>query len=96
MRHFYVPVILLHVLEPLQVQCEYHRQFLNPHPLLRLLVTTTVITLELIFTTQCLCVAEAAQTVRNARVLFDVHLQIKEVLVDAAHRLAVEAPRFAR
>lgn len=96
MRDLDVPVVLLHVLEPLEMEREYHRQLLHPHPLLRLLVTTTVIALELILTTQCLCVAEAAQAVRDARVLLHVHLQVEEMFVDAAHSLTVEASRLAR
>lgn len=91
-----MPIVLLHVLEPLEVQCEDHGQLLHAHPLLRLLVTTTVIALKFVLTTQCLCITEAAQTVRYARVLLHVHLQVEEVLVDAAHRLAIQTSRFAR
>lgn len=55
-----------------------------------------MVALELVFTTKRLCVTEAAQAVRDAGVLLDVDLQVEEVLVDAAHCLAVEAARLAR
>lgn len=48
MRHLDVPVVLFHVLESLEVEREYERQFLNPHTLLRLLVAATVVALKLI------------------------------------------------
>lgn len=96
MRHLDVPVVLLHILEPFQVQRKYRGQFFDSHPLLGLLVTSTVITLELIFTTQCLCITETAQAMRDARVLLDVHLQIEEMFVYTTDRLAVQTTRFTR
>lgn len=62
--------------------------------LLSLLIAATVVALELIITAQRLGVAEASQTVRNRGVLVHVHLQVEEVLILAAHRLAVQATRL--
>lgn len=95
-RDLDVPVVLFHVLEAFQVQSEDHGQLLDPHPLLRLLVTAAVITLEFIITTQGLCITETPQTVGNTRVLFYVDLEVEEVLVFAADRLAVQTARLAR
>lgn len=95
MRHLNMPIILLHILEALQVQCQYHWQLLHAHPLLGLLVAAAVVALELVVAAQRLRVAEAAQAMRDAGVLIDIHLQIEEVLILAAHRLAVQAARLA-
>lgn len=77
------------------MQSQDHGQLLNPHPLLRLLVTAAVVALELVLAAQSLCVAEAAQAVRDAGVEVHVNLQVEEVFVLAADRLAIEAARLA-
>lgn len=94
--NFDVPVVLLHVLEPFQVQGQYHGQLLNAHPFLCLLIAATVITFEFVITTQRFGVAEATQAVRYAGVLVHVHLQIEKVLVLAANRLAVQTACLTR
>lgn len=96
MRHLNMAIVLLHVLEALQVQRQDHGQLLHAHPLLGLLVAAAVVALELVIAAQRLRVAEAAQAVRDGRVLVHVHLQVEEVLVLAAHRLAVQAARLTR
>lgn len=75
MGHFDVPVVLFHVLEALKVQRQDERQLLHPHPLLRLLVAAAVVALELVVIAQSLRVTEALQTMSDARVLTDVHLE---------------------
>lgn len=74
MRHLDVSVVLLHVLEALEMQRQYHGQLLHSHPLLRLLVTTTIITFELVVTAKRLRVAEAPKAMRYTSVLVNVHL----------------------
>lgn len=96
MRHLDMPIELLHVLEALQVQGQYHGQLLDAHSLLRLLVATAVVALELVVRAKGFRVAEAAQAMRDRRVLVHVHLQIEEVLVLAAHGLAVQTARLRR
>lgn len=96
MRDLDVPIKLLHVLEALEMQGQDHGQLLYTHPLLRLLITAAIVALELVVRAQGLRVAEAPQAVRNRGVLVNVHLEIEEILVLAAHRLAVEAPGLGR
>jgi len=91
-RDLDVPVELLHVLEALKMQGQDHGKLLHTHTLLGLLVTAAVVALELVVRAKGLRVAKTPQTVRNRGVLVHIHLQIKEVLILAAHRLAVEAP----
>lgn len=91
MRHLDVAIELFHILETLQMQCQYHGQLLDAHTLLRLLIAAAIVALELVVRAECFRVAEAAQAVRDRCVLIHIDLQIEEVLILAAHRLAVEA-----
>lgn len=95
MRYLDVAIVLFHVFETLQMQRQNHGQLLDAHPFLGLLVAAAVVALELVVAAQRLCVAEASQTVCDARVLVNVYLQVEKVLVFAADRFAVEATRFA-
>lgn len=74
MRHFNVPIVLFHVLEPLQMQRKYERQFFDSHALLGFLVAATVVALELVVIAEGLCVAEALEAMCNTSVLAYVHL----------------------
>lgn len=95
MRDLDVAIVLFHILEALELQREDHRQLLDPHPLLSLLVRAAVITLKFIITTEGFGVAEASEAMSDRRVLINVHLEIEKVFVFAADRLAVEASRLA-
>jgi hypothetical protein len=94
MRNFYMAIVLLHVLESLQLERKDHWELLHPHPLLRLLIATAIITLKLIITTEGFGIAEASEAMSDGRVLVDVDLQIEEVFVFAADRLAIQTPRL--
>lgn len=73
--HLDVAVVLLHVLEPLEVQRQDERQLLDAHALLRLLVAAARVALELVVVAERLRVAEALQAVSDAGVLVHVHLE---------------------
>lgn len=96
MRDLDVSVVLFNVLKPLQMERQDHRQFFDAHSLLRLLVGRTIVALELVVAAQSLGAAVTAQAVRDRSVLLNVHLQIDEVLVLAAHVLAVQTTCLAR
>lgn len=95
MGYFDVTIVLLHVLESLQLQSQNHRQLLHPHPLLSFLITAAVIAFKLVITAERLCVAEASQAMRYRGVLINIDLQVEEVFIFAADRLAIEASSFA-
>lgn len=94
MRDFNMAIVLLHVFKSLQMQSQDHGQFLHSHSLLGLLIATAIVAFELVIAAQCLRVAKTPQTVGDRRVLVHVHLQVKEVLILTAHRLAVQTSRF--
>lgn len=94
MRNFDVAIILFHILESLQMQRQYHWQLFDAHPLLRLLVTAAIVALELVVAAQRFGIAEAAQTVRYARILIHIHLQIEKVFIFAANRFAIQTSGF--
>lgn len=75
MRHFDMPIILLHVFKSLQVQRQDEWQLLDSHALLSFLVAATVVAFELVIATESLCVAECLETVSYARVLTYIHLK---------------------
>jgi hypothetical protein len=49
------------------------------------LVTAAMVTLELVITAQCFCVAKALQTVGDAGVLVNINLKIKKIFIFTAH-----------
>lgn len=96
MRHFNVSIILLHVLEAFKMQRQNHRQFLDTHSLLCLLVATTIVTLKLIVAAKRFRIAEASQAMCYACILVNINLQIEKMFILTANRFAVKASRLAR
>lgn len=96
MRDFDVPIVLLHVLEAFELEGQDHRQLLHSHPLLGFLVATAIVTLKFIITAKGFGIAEASEAMSDRGVLIDVDLQVEEVFVFAAYRLAIQTSRFAR
>lgn len=80
-----MPIVLLHVFEPFEVQRQNDGQLLDAHALLCLLVARTVVTFELVIRAERFSVTEALQTMGDACVLVYIHLQVEEVFVLAAY-----------
>lgn len=80
-----VPVQLLHVLEPFQVQGQNHGQLLHSHPFLGLLFAAARFTIIFLFTTQCFCVAEVSQTVGNRCILLHIDRKVKKIFIFATN-----------
>ena len=73
---FDVLLNILLVLEPLKVQRQDVRKFLDLHPLFSFLKITATIAEELVLLTQHLAGAKLTETSRHGRVLFDVDRQV--------------------
>ncbi|RUS78903.1 hypothetical protein EGW08_013346, partial [Elysia chlorotica] len=90
MRDFNVAIEMLHILEPLQVECKNLRQFFHTHSEKQnknsnFLFAATDLAVVLVFSAQCLCAAEHTEAMCYRRILKHINTQIKEIFIFTAY-----------